>query len=128
MSTLLTLCLTGIISMLSDLIGLRKIVFPLVLVGLATALAFCIVDWNKSYFWFDMVHMDNYALAFTAVMCTATILWLMMSEDYFSRLPNATDRYALAAFVLVGGMVMVCFSNLVMLFWVSKFFRWHFMF
>ncbi len=116
MKELLTLSLTGIFVMLSDMFNLRKLVFPLVLLGLATTISWCIFDWGYNQMIFRMMQIDNYALAFTVVMCSTALLWLVMSEDYFSKMAVSTDRYALILFAMVGALVMVSYTNMVMLF------------
>ncbi len=116
MKELLTLSLTGIFVMLLDMFNLRKWVFPLVLFGLTMTISWSVFDWGFNQEIFSMIKIDNYALAFTIVMCSTGILWLIMSENYFSKLPVSTDRYALLTFALVGAFVMVTYTNLVMLF------------
>ena len=116
MKELLTLALTGIFVMLLDMFNLRKWVFPLVLFGLTMTISWSVFDWGFNQEVFSMIKIDNYALAFTIVMCSTGILWLIMSENYFSKLPVSTDRYALLTFALVGAFVMVTYTNLVMLF------------
>ena len=46
MKELLTLALTGIFTMLADMFDLRKLVFPLALLGLATTISWSILDWG----------------------------------------------------------------------------------
>ena len=102
--------------MLAEMMNLRKLSFPLALMGLATTIFFCIFDWGISQQVYKMMTFDPYAQAFTLVMCVTALLWLVMSEQYFDRMGSATDRYALVMFILVGGLVMIAYSNLVMLF------------
>lgn len=116
MKELLTLSLTGVFVMLLDMFNLRKFVFPLVLFGLTMTISWSVFDWGYGQNIAQMMKMDNYALAFTIVMCSTAILWLLMSENYFSKLPVSTDRYALVIFALVGAFVMVSYTNLIMLF------------
>jgi NADH-quinone oxidoreductase subunit N len=116
MKELVTLSLTGIFIMLAEMMNLRKLSFPLALMGLATTIYFCIFDWGISQNIYKMMTFDQYAQAFTLVMCITALLWLVMSEAYFDRMGSATDRYALVMFILVGGLTMIAYSNLVMLF------------
>lgn len=116
MKELLTLSLTGVFVMLSDMFNLRKLVFPLVLLGLAMSISWSIFDWGYNQGVFRMMQIDNYALAFNVVMCSTALLWMVMSEDFFSKLPVSTDRYALVLFAMVGALVMVSYTNMVMLF------------
>ena len=116
MKELLTLSLTGVVMMLADMFNLRKWVFPLALLGLAMTISWSVYDWNIAQRIAGMMQIDNYALAFTVVMCSTALLWFVMSEDYFDRMKAVTDRYSLVFFTLVGALVMVSFTNMVMLF------------
>ena len=102
--------------MLADMFNLRKLVFPLALFGLAMTISWSIFDWGFNQRIFNMMQMDNYALAFTIAMSGVTILWFIMSEEYFSNMKAITDRYSLVLFALTGGLVMVSYTNMVMLF------------
>ena len=116
MKELLTLALTGVFTMLADMFNLRKLVFPLALFGIAMTISWSIFDWGYNQRVFNMMQMDNYALAFTIAMSGITLLWFVMSEEYFSKMKALTDRYSLIFFALTGALVMVSFTNMVMLF------------
>jgi NADH-quinone oxidoreductase subunit N len=116
MKELLTLSLTGIFIMLAEMMNLRKMSFPLALMGLATTIFWCIFDWGITQNVYRMMTFDPYSQAFTLVMCITALLWLILSEDYFDKMVSSTDRYALVMFILVGGLVMISYRNLVMLF------------
>ena len=116
MKELLTLSLTGILTMLADMFNVRKLAFPLALFGMAATISFSIYDWDFNQKVFHMMQMDNFALAFTIAMCSIGIMWLILSDDYLSQMKAATDRYALVLFAMVGGLVMVSYTSLVMLF------------
>ena len=116
MKELLTLSLTGVFTMLADMFNLRKLVFPLALFGLAMTISWSVFDWDFNQRIYGMMQVDNYALAFTIVMCSTAIMWFMMSEDFFSKIVVTTDRFALVFFALTGALVMVSYTNLVMLF------------
>ncbi len=116
MKELLTLALTGIFTMLADMFDLRKLVFPLALLGLGMTISWSIFDWGLNQSIYGMMRVDNFALAFTIVMCGTALLWFIMSEDYFSNMKAVTDRYSLVFFALTGALCMVSFTNVVMLF------------
>ncbi len=118
MKELLTLSLTGIIIMLAEIINLRKFNFLLALIGLTATVTWCIFDYSVdiNQHLYGMMVYDKFANAFTLVMSVTAVLWLMFAEDYFEKLPDATDRYALVLFVLVGSVTMVSYNNMSMLF------------
>lgn len=116
MKELLTLALTGIFTMLADMFDLRKLVFPLALLGLAMTISWSIYDWGLNQSIYGMMTVDTYALAFTVVMCGTALMWFIMSEDYFANMKAVTDRYSLVFFALTGALCMVSYTNVVMLF------------
>lgn len=116
MKELLTLALTGIFTMLADMSDLRKLVFPLALLGLAMTISWSIYDWGLNQSIYGMMTIDTYALAFTVVMCGTALMWFIMSEDYFANMKAVTDRYSLVFFALTGALCMVSYTNVVMLF------------
>jgi NADH-quinone oxidoreductase subunit N len=116
MKELLTLSLTGVFTMLADMFNLRKLVFPMALFGLAMTISWSVFDWDFNQRIYGMMQIDNYALAFTIVMCVTALMWFMMSDDFFSKMAVTTDRFALVFFSLTGALVMVSYTNLVMLF------------
>jgi NADH-quinone oxidoreductase subunit N len=117
MNELLTLSSVGILILLADMFNAKKMAFPIAMIGLATSIAFSINDWHRTETLYGMLRMDKFALAFNVIMCSATFLWCVLSEDYFEeREAGATDRYALVFFALTGGLCMVSYTNMVMLF------------
>ena len=79
MKELLTLSLTGVFTMLADMFNLRKLVFPLALFGLAMTISWSVFDWDYGQRVYGMMQMDNYALAFTIVMCCTALMWFSKS-------------------------------------------------
>lgn len=117
MNTLLALTGIGVIAMLTDIFRVRKVLYPLVLIGLLAALGLAVVDWNTGYRYFrDMMYFDNYAVAFSALIVFITFLWFFMNESFLKNNERITDYTALISFSLAGAVVMISFSNLVMLF------------
>ena len=107
----------GLISLLSEIFNFRKILFPIVLIGLLASGVVLIMDWNLSLSHFsNMLTFDNYAVAFSAAISFISFLWFMMSRDYFENNTHVTDHFALVLFSLVGAVFMVSFTNLAMLF------------
>ena len=116
MKTLIVVAVLGIISMLSDVLGYRKILFPIVLGGLLLALGITLCEWNASAVYFDMLIVDNYSVAFSSLILGLLFLWVILSQDQYKSEFNMADQFALILFSSVGAIVLVSFSNLVMLF------------
>ncbi|MEK6615333.1 MAG: NADH-quinone oxidoreductase subunit N [Bacteroidota bacterium] len=117
MKTLYILSALGVIALLAEIFRQKKFLLPVVLVGLLGAIAAAIKDWNTNiHYYSNMLTFDNYAILFTCVICATAFLWFMMSENFFKEESSKTDHYALVLFALCGAMIMVSYSNMVMLF------------
>jgi NADH-quinone oxidoreductase subunit N len=107
----------GIFSLIAEILNFRKILFPVVILGLLASAALLIFDWGTSAdYYSNMLKFDNYALAFSAAISVIAMLWFLMSRDYFQNNTHVTDHFALVLFALVGAVFMVSYSNLAMLF------------
>lgn len=107
----------GIFSLLSEIFNFRKVLFPVVLLGLVASAFWLTQEWNHSTpYYSNMLTFDNYAVAFSIGISVIAFLWFIMSRDYFENNTHVTDHFALVLFVLVGAVFMVSYSNLAMLF------------
>lgn len=107
----------GIFSLISEIFNFRKLLFPVVLAGLAASAIVLMMEWNTAESYFsNMLTFDNYAVSFSVVIAIIALMWFMMSTDYFENNTHVTDHFALVLFSLVGAVFMVSYSNLAMLF------------
>jgi NADH-quinone oxidoreductase subunit N len=117
LNTLIILSALGLIGLFSEIFSFRKIYLPLVYVGLTLALIATIADWNTNHSYFNnMILLDNYALAFTALIISTSLIWFAISPTYFEENSTKVDHATLIIFAVIGGMMMVSFSNMIMLF------------
>ena len=73
MNTLIALSGLGLMTLFSEIFGFKKIIRPIILIGLLTALVFSVADWNTNQSLFnDMVLVDNYAVAFSTLLIGLT--------------------------------------------------------
>src|ERR1043165_6226161 len=107
----------GLFSLLSEIFNFRKILFPIVLIGLFASAVTLILSWNTDVAEFSrMLVFDNYAVAFSSGIALIALLWFVMSKDYFENNTHVTDHFALVLFSLVGAVFMVSYGNMAMLF------------
>lgn len=116
MKELLLISGLSILALLAGLFNLKKIVMPAVLLGLLANIGLCVYDWNSNENIFNMLLLDNFALAFTIIFSIVAILWFISALDYFTDDNNFSDHFALVLFTLTGGFILVSFSNMAMLF------------
>lgn len=117
MKTLVVLTSIGLLGMFSEIFRVRKILLPLVVLGLIAAIGAAVFDWNTNAMYHNnMMLVDNYSLAFSITMIATTLLWFSMSSGFFSSENSKSDHFSLIVFALTGAVLMTSFNNLLMLF------------
>ncbi|HEY1045917.1 MAG TPA: NADH-quinone oxidoreductase subunit N [Bacteroidia bacterium] len=116
MKELLLISGLGVLSLFAGLFNLRKGFLVLVIIGLAANIGLSIADWGSNEVVYGMMQLDNFALSFNIVFSFLSILWFIAAREYFELDNNFSDHYALVLFSLCGGLVLVSFTNMVMLF------------
>ena len=108
----------GVLAMLAEIIKFRKLLYPIVLVGILAAYALNFTEWNNNMnieMFSNMIRFDNVALAFSGVILATAFFWFILANDYFER-DHITDHFALVLFALVGALMLTSFSNMTTLF------------
>jgi NADH-quinone oxidoreductase subunit N len=128
MNTILMLSCLGLVTLFTGVYKLRKVILPLVILGVIAALGINYLDWNVvetalpqnvpyAKYLNGMLTFDHYAVAFTGLLCVISIVIFFLCDQHYSREGNhIADIYALILFTLVGGIMMASYSNLAMLF------------
>ncbi len=117
MNALIVLACLGIVAMMSEVLGFKKFLLPIVALGLVSVIGLFVMDWNTAIRYYnDMLYFDNYAIAFSAMVTVLTALWLIMSKEYFISTSSKAEHAALILFCLTGAIVMISYSDLSMLF------------
>lgn len=118
MKVLIATSLLGIFAMISELIGLKKWIGTIVIVGLAGIIGLNIYDWETNQVFYGMMIQDSFSMVFSGILLVITLLWFLLSRDYYSVESNGniSDQAALILFATVGGLVLVSFKNVTMLF------------
>ncbi len=104
--------------MVAEILNLRKVIIPVAVIGLAAILALTITDWGTTVAHYnDMVRTDNFSVAFGSLAIIITGLVIALSSDYYKNEQNhISDYMAIIIFTLVGGLVLLSYSNMAMLF------------
>lgn len=116
MKALIILSVLGVVSLFAEIFNFKKRLFPIVILGMIIIFIANVMDWNTSLMHFNMMHFDNYAVAFTGVIIAIATLWLLMARNYFKEETNLADHFALILFALCGAVIMVSYANITMLF------------
>jgi NADH-quinone oxidoreductase subunit N len=117
MNALIIIAVAGVICMMAEVFRFKKGIVAIIFLALAAATVAVAMEWNQGTSWYHrMLLTDNYALAFSAVLIITTMLWLIMARSYFSVESNTAEHSSLILFALCGGIIMVSYSDLTMLF------------
>jgi NADH-quinone oxidoreductase subunit N len=119
MKGLLILSALGMLAMLAQIFQLKKLLLPMVLLGIAAAFVSNALEWQHpfSFEYFDnMISFDKPALAFSGVILFTAFLWFIVAHDYFKTATHMVDHYVLVLFALVGALMLCSFKNMTTLF------------
>lgn len=108
----------GVLAMLAEIFKFKKLLYPLVLIGILAAYVTNFMEWNNNYnieLFGNMMRFDNVALAFSGVILVTAFFWFILANDYFEH-DHVTDHFALVLFALVGAVMLTGFSNMTTLF------------
>lgn len=118
MNAIILISILGIFAMMSEFIGLKKLIYPIILISLVSILVYNICSfWGNPEMHYGMLNHDNYSVAFGSLLITITLFWFLLSrESYSGGEFNPGDHYALILFSTVGGLLLVSFTNMSTLF------------
>lgn len=118
MNILISLTALGTIAMFGGILKFRSMVMPLSVLGLIGASLLGVYAWNTNQsFLNDMMRMDNYAIAFSIACMAGALLSILFFHFFHSDNElHYAEAVALKLFAAAGCVVMVSFSNLLMLF------------
>ncbi len=119
MKGLLILSALGILAMMAQIFRFKKLLLPLVLLGIGAAFVSIAMEWHQPFLfeYFDnMIAFDKPALAFSAVILLTAFLWFIVANSYFKLGSHVVDHYVLVLFALVGALMLCSFKNMTTLF------------
>jgi len=123
---IILLSLLGVSTLISGVFHYRRVLLPLTLLGLAVTFLLNVGEWGGQVTFFadliapynnGMLTFDNFAFAFGNLLLFASLLVLALSQFHVQEdMDHAGEYYSILLFTILGAVVMVSFSNLVMLF------------
>jgi NADH-quinone oxidoreductase subunit N len=117
MNIIITIAVTALVVLYAGLFKAKKALLPISLIGLLTSLVFVATSWNTDKVFYDMMVMDNFGLAFSALTIVGTASIFLLTQNYFSeKSENIAEYLTLMLFSLVGVIIMVSYTNMAMLF------------
>jgi NADH-quinone oxidoreductase subunit N len=122
MSTLIAISVLGIISLLLEIFNLRKILVPIVLIGLIAVLGMTITEFYLgesvlSADRYNMVVASGFSQGFSILFIILALLIITMSPRFYrKKITKIADYVSLKIFMLAGAVTMVSFGNFAMFF------------
>ncbi len=122
MSTLITVSGLGIICLLLEIFNLRKILVPVVLVGLFAILGITIYEFHTGNQLiaddlYGMIATTGFSQGFSILFIILAILIIAMSPRFYEeKKVKIADYVTLKVFVLAGAVAMLSFGNFAMFF------------
>lgn len=118
MYPIIALSITGLITLFLGFLSSRKILLPATLLFIAAAFVVNFIDWNSPGLYFnEMLEVSNMSLIFSAIILLSAFLVMSLSGGFLDDdAAQPAEYYAIVQFSLVGAIMMVTFTNLIMLF------------
>lgn len=118
MNTLIYTSCLGLFCLLAEILNLRKLLVPLVVIGITAIFGVNYMEWNQGgSFYNDMLRIDHFSVAFSALVLLVGMLILVLTADYYkNETHHISDYLAILIFTLCGALIMLSFSNMAMLF------------
>ncbi|MBK8668162.1 MAG: NADH-quinone oxidoreductase subunit N [Saprospiraceae bacterium] len=119
MNAIIILAITGIIAMFLGVFKKKYLGLPVVLSASIITIIVILTGWSGDYssIMHNMLLVDRFASVFSVTMIGVSIGIFFMCHYYYNQsIEHLTDLYALFVFSLTGGLMLVSFQNLVMLF------------
>lgn len=118
MKALIIISVLALLSLLGQITRYKQQIYLALIAGLVLAFGITLADWGirESYF-HNMISSDSYSLSFSALLIACTGVSLLLSPMYYNRLNLPyMDIAAMKLFALAGGICIVSFVNLGLLF------------
>ena len=119
MKGLLLISGLGVLAMLAEIFKMRKLLLPVVLLGIVGAYALNFMEWNSGFqisYFSNMINFDKMGIAFSGIIIATAFFWFILAGDHFENDNSLVDQIALVLFALVGALMLTSFTNMCTLF------------
>lgn len=109
----------GLLCMVAEMFNLRKLVWPLCIVGLAAIFGLNILSWGNTAppVFNNMVVIDNFSVAFSGLLILLAFFVVILSGSFYkNEETKISDYLAIIIFTLCGALALVSFGNMAMFF------------
>lgn len=118
MNTLIAITALGVLTLLFEILNLRKIIIPVTIIGLLAILGLTISEFNTpGTYYNNMIVVNKFSVAFSGLFIVLTTFLVALSHNFYeNHQSKLSDFIAIKIFLLSGAVAMVSFGNLAMFF------------
>lgn len=116
MKELILLSGLGILSLVAEILNVRRLIYPMIILGLLITIGFCIQDFGLNENVYGMLVLDKLPLLFIILSTVIAVFWFVMAKKYFTSDHYISDHFSLVLFSLVGVFLLTSYIHLSMLF------------
>lgn len=119
MKGFLVISALGVIAMLAEVFKFKKILLPLVVIGILAAYVLNFMEWQHPFsisYFESMIAFDKVALAFSGVILITAFFWFILANSNYENESHMVDHYALVLFAITGALMLTSFKNMTTLF------------
>jgi len=127
MNVIILLSITGLATLFTGIYNARKIILPVVILGLLAAFALNALQWHAamdagtvsfySGYVKSMMQFDDYAIVFTGLLILCSLFIFFLCDEYYKDEDHhIADIFALIIFTLIGGIMMTSYVHMAILF------------
>ncbi|MGE0567571.1 MAG: NADH-quinone oxidoreductase subunit N, partial [Bacteroidia bacterium] len=109
----------GVVAMLAEVFKFKKLLLPLLLIGILAAYVMNYMEWQTPYsisYFENMISFDKVSLAFSGVILITLFFWLILASQAYKEKSYMVDHFALVMFATVGALMLTSFKNMTTLF------------
>ncbi|MFA9290514.1 MAG: NADH-quinone oxidoreductase subunit N [Solirubrobacteraceae bacterium] len=116
MITIIFVAFLGVLSLIIELLNLRKFLIPVISTGLVISFGLTYLSVIGDYY-SNMLNIDGIFITSSRILILITFLIVLMSDYFYTdRKDQITDYISIKIFILAGALAMVSFGNLAMFF------------
>jgi NADH-quinone oxidoreductase subunit N len=116
MKELLLLSGLGVFTLVFEILNLRKVILPFIILGLIVNIGFCYNDYGQNENIYGMMTLDKTSLAFTMLFSLVAVFWFLFSSNAITDKRTHSDYYSLVIFSMVGVFILTAYTHMAMLF------------
>ena len=118
MNTLIAITGLGVLCLLFEILNLRKLLIPAMIIGLLGVLGLTAMEFSTpGSHYSNMIVVDKFSASFSGLFIILTIFLIALSHNFYeNHQSKISDFIAIKIFLLAGAVAMVSFGNLAMFF------------